>query len=695
VFSESRFRIGGIATLILVFACAAAPARAALPTSWAPFTVAPSPALPSGSHFGESIANAGDLDGDGRDDIVVGAPDFVDGAPGSSSGITGRVYALGSNGAAIWDAPAAPPSPQAANNPTSSPTRFGAQVARLGDIGQCLSTGDNCTTGAKDGIPEILVSAPGTDTGGGAAGTDQGAVYVLDGATGRILKQVQLSAGERPSTSAGFGKSIAALGGQPPCIGAGSVGDCPYDPDGEVALGDVNGGGKPDFIVGAPDFTETNLTREDICVSADVCPGVGRVYVLFGEAISGSSAQDSPMTEIEKSIAIGFPGTVGADERPHFGAAVAPMGDVGRCVDAAPSGGEPACLKPLVALTANPDGQPELAVGAPGFDLAGATDAGAAFLIDPSANAVMARIDDPAASTDGAFGSVLQATSAVGDAGRSGLPDLLVGSPGSGRALAFDGNPTGPALIANLTGQGRFGQAVASIGDVAADAPTEIAIGATGGGGAAGAVHIASACAPAVLKTLSDGDPAGRFGSAIAPIGDRNDDGFIDLAVGAPGTASDSGSVQVFTSTGPASAFAGCGGPVDPGDPGGGGGGGGNPGGGPTKPAPKVNARVLRKLVLVPNRRRLSRFAALRFKGSLKATAGNLACQRRQKIAMQRRKLKGGRYQTFDVAVTTANGAFTLGTRPSQSFLYRARVSQTSGCMGATSKAAKVVVRRR
>jgi hypothetical protein len=680
-------------------ACAAAPARAALPSSWASSGVAPVPALPGGSHFGESIVNAGDLDGDGRDDMVVGVPDFVDGAPGSSGGITGRVYALGSNGAAIWDTPAAPPAPQAANVPSSAPTRFGAQVARLGDIGHCQNTGDNCTMGAKDGIAEILVSAPGTDTGGGSAGTDQGVVYVLDGASGRILKQVQLSSGERPSTSAGFGKAIATLGGQPPCFGADGVGRCLYDPEGSVALGDVNGGGKPDFIVGAPDFTETSLTREDICVTADVCPEVGRVYVFFGESITGSSTQDNPLTETDNSITIGFPGQIGADEHPRFGAAVAPVGDIGHCIDGLPNPGDPLCLKPQVTLSSNPDGQPELAVGAPGFDLPGNANAGAAFLIDPNANAVMARIDDPAPSADGAFGSVLHATSAVGDAGRGALPDVLVGSPASGRALAFDGTPTGPALIANLTGQGGFGQAVASLGDVAADAPAEIAIGAPGGSGAPGAVHIASACAAAVLKTLPDpdGDPDAKFGSAIAPIGDRNDDGMIDFAVGAPGAAGGSGRVHVFTSTGPASAFAGCGGPVDPGEPGGGGGGGGggNPGTGPKTNPPKVNARVLRRLVLVPNRRRLSRGGALRLKGSLKAKAGQLSCQRRQKIALQRRKLKGGRYQTFDVAVTTKNGAFQLGTRPSQSFLYRARVSQTSTCMGATSKAAKVVVRRR
>src|SRR5688572_403009 len=255
MYSATRFRICGIALLILACACLAAPAHAALPASWGSGPVAPSPAT-AGAHFGESIANAGDLDGDGQDDVVIGAPDYVDSNLGS--GITGRVYAFRSNGSSIWDADdllvGRPPSPQAANRPNSRATRFGETVARLGDVGSCGGS-EICNVGAPDGRPEILVSAPGTDTGD-EAGEDEGAVYVLDGATGKILKMVHLS--ERPfAGSAGFGKSLASLSGQPACAGNGGLGDCPYADGTAVAVGDLNGGGKPDFVVGAPDFGET------------------------------------------------------------------------------------------------------------------------------------------------------------------------------------------------------------------------------------------------------------------------------------------------------------------------------------------------------------------------------------------------------------------------------------------------------
>jgi len=191
-----------------------------------------------------------------------------------------------------------------------------------------------------------------------------------------------------------------------------------------------------------------------------------------------------------------------------------------------------------------------------------------------------------------------------------------------------------------------------------------------------------------VLRTISDpgSETGGRFGAAIAPVGDRNVDGFIDFAVGAPQSDGGAGRIYVFTSTGPASAgFAGCGT-----------GGGPGPRGGPsTPPSGKVAARVLRRLALVPSKRKLRSGSRLRLKGSLKASAGQASCQRRQKIAIQRRTVRGGRFQTFEVAITARNGSFNARTRPGRSYLYRARVSQTARCMGATSKPAKVVVRKR
>ena len=392
MFASNRFRLGGIALLILALACAAAPAQAALPSSWAPGPVQPDPA-PPGAHFGQSLANPGDLNGDGQDDIVVGAPDYTDVDIGS--GLSGTVYALTSSGSLIWQARG--PFPQVSRAGAS--TAFGTKVAKLGDVGSCIPTGDgfNCTVGAADGKAEVLVSAPGTDASSGA-GVDQGAVYVLDGASGLTLKPVKLASLPAQGT-AGFGKSIVSLSGQPACARFGGVGGCAYADDSAVAVGDVTGGGEADFAIGAPDFTEDENTFEGVCVG--VCPGLGRVYIFPGEAVAGSS--QSALTESGTDTIIQqFPGAIGAGETPRYGTSLAPIGDTGACSPAPPASN---CLAQTTGLSGQADGAPDLMVGAPGVDAAGATDTGAVFLVDAGANAAMTQVTEPQAASASAFGT--------------------------------------------------------------------------------------------------------------------------------------------------------------------------------------------------------------------------------------------------------------------------------------------------
>jgi hypothetical protein len=109
-------------------------------------------------------------------------------------------------------------------------------------------------------------------------------------------------------------------------------------------------------------------------------------------------------------------------------------------------------------------------------------------------------------------------------------------------------------------------------------------------------------------------------------------------------------------------------------------------------PGGKVKGRAVRRLRLGVSRRKLHAYAILRFRGSLRAKASPAKCQFRQKIALQRRKLRGGRFQTFDVAVTNRKGGFSIASRPNRSYIYRARVTRTQTCGAATSKRLRVVV---
>jgi FG-GAP repeat protein len=701
MFAATRSRSGGLAFLVvLLCVCAAAPARAAVPGGYAVDRVdGPGNVVLSGARLGETVVNAGDVTGDGKEDILVGAPSAT-----ISSGITGRVF-LFSGGEMIWQA--APPALQPGNVAGSDPTRFGAAMARLGDIGSCVSSGSSCTVGARDGKPEFLVSAPGTDTGG-PEGQDEGVVYVLDGASGQFLKEVRLAATDRPALdSGGFGKALAALAGAPPCRGSGGVQQC--GPQSAASLGDASGDGTPDFAVGAPDYTELGGGETVNCTAEISCPGLGRVYVVHGELITGSA-----QTPLQLSVDVGntsfiqFPGTGDAGQPPRFGSALTPVGDVGGC--AGEPGGGPTCIGVAEALNSQPDGAPDLLATAPGADTGAASEAGAAFIVDARGNAAMVKAESPGPQSSGAFGSFRASFAAPGDLNLDGVADALVGAPGEGTAggaFMLNGNVASadrvlrtlsdPAPVAG----GSFGASLAALGDITGDGAGEVAVGAADGS-RSGSVHIFSACAREVLGSVGDPDAQEQaaFGAAIVPVGDRNGDGMLDLAVGAPGfdgaAGQNQGRAYLLTSDGSVAAVpAACGGS-------GTGGGGGDDGGGeealPPEEGKVVVTRILRRLVLKANHRRVRKEGRFRLHGRLTASSLRRVCQRGQKIALQRRRTSGSkgarRFQTFDVAVTRATGAFSTRAIAERTYVYRARVSQTSRCMGAVSRTAKVSVLR-
>ena len=115
------------------------------------------PALSNNDFFGRSVANLGDLNGDGIVDLAVGA--HGDDAGGSSRGAA-HILFLNSDGSVKSTV-------EINSSTTRGPTLstddfFGSSIANLGDLN-------------GDGIVDLAVGATGNDTGGDF----RGALHIL------------------------------------------------------------------------------------------------------------------------------------------------------------------------------------------------------------------------------------------------------------------------------------------------------------------------------------------------------------------------------------------------------------------------------------------------------------------------------------------------------------------------------------
>ena len=223
-------------------------------------------------------------------------------------------------------------------------------------------------------------------------------------------------------------------------------------------------------------------------------------------------------------------------------------------------------------LDLDADGIQDLAAGVP-FDDDDGNDRGAVWILFMNNNGRVdqeQKISSKAGTlggnldNDDHFGSAL---AGIGDLDADGIPDLAVGTPGADengtdrgavRVLFLDssGRVRQQQLIADgaggfgggLDNDDRFGSAVADIGDVNGDGIRDLAVGAPNdddGSDNAGAVWILmmqgngrvgswqkiSRDAGGFNGKLNAND---HFGAALAGIGDLDNDGIPDLAVGAP-----------------------------------------------------------------------------------------------------------------------------------------------------------------
>lgn len=363
--------------------------------------------------LGRSVADLGDVDGDGVRDHAVGAPrdGVTPAALGSVRVCSGRtgvtLYTL--RGAVAGNA-------------------FGHALRSVGDVD-------------ADGRPDFLVGAPYDDT----AGTDTGIAFLYSGRDGALLRTLTpLFPSER------FGFSVSGVG-------------------------DTNGNGTPDLLVGAPSGSTA-----------------GVVYLFEGS--NGATL-------------FRFGGDFGDT-------------DYGYCVRE-------------LGADADSDGYPDFLIGAPGGLTMIAHDlTGYVRVMSSHSGAILWMFYGT--STGARAGTSLSSTS---DYDGDGIRDVLVGMPGlspggasSGAALVYSAR-TG-AYLRSYPGAAqldRLGTFVAGLGDIDGDGVGEIALGQ--GRSSGPSVFVRSGATGELLFTVPrlTGD-LGYY--VIESAGDVDLDGRADLLVG-------------------------------------------------------------------------------------------------------------------------------------------------------------------
>ena len=399
-----------------------------------------------GDDFGFSVATAGDVNGDGYADVIVGASGYVT--------TTGRAYVYHGSGGGLSATPAF--------------TATGENIGQL--LGISVATAGDVN---GDGYADVIIGASGYP-----GWAPKGRAYVYHGGASGLSSTPAFSA----------------------------TGEIDYDRLGisVATAGDVNGDGYADVIVGAYAYDD----------------GKGRAYVHHG-SVAGLAA----------TPALTFTGEYTGD---LFGYSVATAGDV------------------------NGDGYADVIVGAKGY--LSSSRKGKAYVYHGSASGLSAT---PAFTATGEDNNEHFGISVAGarDVNGDGYADVIVGAYGypagssKGKVYIYPGGSAGLSATPAFTATGEnnqdgFGMSVAGAGDVDGDGYADVIVGAEYNAasrqGKAYAYHGGGAGLSATPGFSATGEGGGHFGYSVAGAGDVNGDSYADVIVGAYSYNSDQGKAYVY-----------------------------------------------------------------------------------------------------------------------------------------------------
>ena len=429
--------------------------------------------------FGYSVSSAGDVNGDGYSDVLVGGYGY--------SSFTGRAY-IYYGGASMNNSVDVTLTGEAISN------GFGISVSSSGDVN-------------GDGYSDVIVGAYGysSNTGrsyiyfGGASMNNTADVTMTGESANNIFGLSVSSAGDvnadgfsdvfigASGYSSNTGRAYIYLGGSSMDNTSDVVmtgeGTNNYFGTSVTSAGDINGDGYSDVIAGA---YGRNAFK-------------GKVYIYYGESTMNSTP-DITMN--------------GESSTNEFGISVSSAGDI------------------------NGDGYSDILIGAEGFN---SLQGKSYVYFGETSMDTTADVTITGESTGNNFG---YSVALAGDVNGDGYSDLLVGAYGygsnTGRAYFYDyfmKNLITPEITMNgETSANSFGYSTSSAGDVNGDGYSDVIVGAFGYNGETGRAYIYLG-GPA-MDNIADVTMTGeatnnRFGYSVSSAGDVNGDGYADVVIGA------------------------------------------------------------------------------------------------------------------------------------------------------------------